>query len=104
MYIYIYIYTLTQSPRTGTKATRKKHIVQPTGLGARSSTCRQWDGEEKNNYCNKLIIKPNVDENVITDPMTTLEEGRTFYSKRYSDKNNHISTHLREEISDIFTI
>ena len=44
-YIYIYIYLLTQS-WTGTKVIRKKHITQPTGDGACSSTCCQWDGED----------------------------------------------------------
>ena len=44
---YIYIYILTQSFWTGTKVIRRKHIVQPTGFGAYSSTCCQWDGEEK---------------------------------------------------------
>ena len=32
-------YTLTQSFWTGTKVIRSKHIVQPTGFGAYSSTC-----------------------------------------------------------------
>ena len=45
-YIYIYIYTLTQSFWTGTKVIRRKHIIQPTGFGACSSTCCQWDGED----------------------------------------------------------
>ena len=46
--IHIYIYTciLTQSFWTGTKVIRRKHIVQPTGFGACSSTCCQWDGED----------------------------------------------------------
>ena len=43
---YIYTYILTQSFWTGTKVIRKKHIVQPTGFGACSSTCCQWDGED----------------------------------------------------------
>ena len=43
---YIYIYILTQSFRTGTKVIRGKHIIQPTGFGACSSTCCQWDGED----------------------------------------------------------
>ena len=42
----IYIYILTQSFWTGTKVIRRKHIVQPTGFGACSSTCCQWDGED----------------------------------------------------------
>ena len=60
IYIYIYIYTsynrthirnaymyiLTQSFWAGTKVIRRKHIVQPTGFGACSSTCCQWDGED----------------------------------------------------------
>ena len=44
--IYLYIYILTQSFWTGTKVIRRKHIVQPTGFGACSSTCCQWDGED----------------------------------------------------------
>ena len=43
---YIYIYILTQSFWTGTKVIRRKHIMQPTGFGACSSTCSQWDGED----------------------------------------------------------
>ena len=46
MHIYIYIYILTQSFWTGTKVIRRKHIIQPTGFGACSSTCCQWDGED----------------------------------------------------------
>ena len=45
-YIYIYTYILTQSFWTGTKVIRRKHIVQPTGFDACSSTCCQWDGED----------------------------------------------------------
>ena len=45
-YTSIYIYILTQSFWTGTKVIRRKHIVQPTGFGACSSTCCQWDGED----------------------------------------------------------
>ena len=41
-----YIYVLTQSFWTGTKVIRRKHIIQPTGFGACSSTCCQWDGED----------------------------------------------------------
>ena len=44
--IYIYIYILTQSFWTGTKVISRKHIVQPTGFGACSWTCCQWDGED----------------------------------------------------------
>ena len=43
-------------------------------------------------------------ENFITDPIEILEEGRTIYNRLYSDNDNHISNHLREEISDKFTI
>ena len=39
MHIYI-----TQSFWTGTKVIRRKHIVQPIGFDACSSTCCQWDG------------------------------------------------------------
>ena len=46
IYTYIYTYILTQSFWTGTKVIRRKHIVQPTGFGACSSTCYQWDGED----------------------------------------------------------
>ena len=35
---HIYIYILTQNFWTGTKVIRRKHIVQPTGFGACSST------------------------------------------------------------------
>ena len=42
----IYIYILTQSFWTGTNVIRKKHIIQPTGFGACSSNCCQWDGED----------------------------------------------------------
>ena len=45
-YIYICTYILTQSLWTVTKVIRRKHIVQPTGFGACSSTCCQWDGED----------------------------------------------------------
>ena len=38
IYIYIYIYILTQSFWTGTKVIGRKHIIQPTGFGACSST------------------------------------------------------------------
>ena len=44
--IYVYIYILTQSFWTGAKVIRRKRIVQPTGFGACSSTCCQWDGED----------------------------------------------------------
>ena len=44
--IYIFIYLLTQSFWTGTKVIRRKHIIQPTGFGACSSTYCQWDGED----------------------------------------------------------
>ena len=43
---YIYIHILTQSFWTGTKVIGRKHIIQPTGFGACSSTCCQWDGED----------------------------------------------------------
>ena len=46
VHTYIYTYILTQSFWTGTKVIRRKHIVQPTGFGACSSTCCQWDGED----------------------------------------------------------
>ena len=36
--------------------------------------------------------------------MEILEEGRTFYNRLYSDNDNHISHHIREEISNKFTI
>ena len=41
----VHTYIFTQSFWTGTKVIRRKHIVQPTGFGACSSTCCQWDGE-----------------------------------------------------------
>ena len=40
------IYILTQRFWTGTKVIRRKHIIQPTGFSACSSTCWQWDGED----------------------------------------------------------
>ena len=43
-------------------------------------------------------------ENVITDPVEILEEGRTFYNRLYSDNDNHISNHIQEDISNKFTI
>ena len=42
----MHTYILTQSFRAGTNVIRRKHIIQPTGLGACSSTCCQWDGED----------------------------------------------------------
>ena len=33
----------------GTKVIRRKHIIQPTGFGACSSTYCQWDGEKERN-------------------------------------------------------
>ena len=45
-YLYIYTYILTPSLWTGTKVIRRKHIIQPTGFGACSSTRCQWDGED----------------------------------------------------------
>ena len=46
VHTYTYTYILTQSFKTGTQVIRRKHIVQPTGFGACSSTCCQWDGED----------------------------------------------------------
>ena len=43
IYIYIYMYVLTQSFWTGTKVIWRKLIIQPTGFGACSSICCQWD-------------------------------------------------------------
>ena len=34
------------SIRTRTKVIRRKHIIQPTGFGAYSSTCCLWEGED----------------------------------------------------------
>ena len=45
VYIYICIYILTQSFWMETKVIKRKHIIQPTGFGACSSTWCQWDGE-----------------------------------------------------------
>ena len=39
IYYILYIYILTRSFWAGTKVIRRKHIVQPTGFGACSSTC-----------------------------------------------------------------
>ena len=44
-YIYIHIYQ-HKNFWMGTKVNRRKHIIQPTGVGACSSTCCQWDGED----------------------------------------------------------
>ena len=33
-------------PRARTKFIRRKHVIQPTGFGAYSSTCFWWDGED----------------------------------------------------------
>ena len=41
-----YIYISTQSFWMGSKVIWRKHIIQPTGFGACSSTCCQWDGED----------------------------------------------------------
>ena len=45
IYIYIYIYINTEL-LDGNKVHQEKHIIQPTGFGACSSTCCQWDGED----------------------------------------------------------
>ena len=42
-YIYIYINTELLD---GNKCHQRKHIIQTTGFGARSSTCCHWDGED----------------------------------------------------------
>ena len=34
------------SARARTKVVRRKHIIKPTGSGAYSSTCFQWEGED----------------------------------------------------------
>ena len=41
-----YICILTQSFWMGTTVIRRKHIIQPPGFGACSSTSFQWDGED----------------------------------------------------------
>ena len=41
-----YIYILTHNFWVGTNVIRRKHIIQPTGFGACSSTCCQCDGED----------------------------------------------------------
>ena len=41
-----FIYILTQSFWTWTKVIRRKHIIQPTGFGAGSSTCCHGDGDD----------------------------------------------------------
>ena len=46
VHTYIYTYISTQSFWTGTNVMRRKHIIQPTGFGACSSTRCQWDGED----------------------------------------------------------
>ena len=69
IYVYIYIYILTQSFWTGTKVIRRKHIIQPTGFGACSSTCCQWDGEDvpapwerSNSHLPVRVQKPCVNQ------------------------------------------
>ena len=66
----------------------------------------QWTEGEKilrvfSDVKKKLLQKTNhlfnVGKNVITDPMQFLEEGRTFYDRLYSDNDNHISNHIRED-------
>ena len=42
----IYIHILTKRFRSGTKIIRRKDIIQPTGFGACSSICRQWDADD----------------------------------------------------------
>ena len=50
----------TQSFWTETKVIRRKHIVQPTGFGACSSTCCQWDGEDVPAPWERSISHPPV--------------------------------------------
>ena len=63
-----HIYLLTQSFWTETKVIRRKHIIQPTGFGACSSTCCQWDGEdvpapwERSNSHPPVLVKKSVVE------------------------------------------
>ena len=45
-HLFIYIYILTHSFWAETRVIRRKHIIKPSGLGACSSTCCQWDGED----------------------------------------------------------
>ena len=57
---------------------------------------------EKHNYCNKLITKLKVGENLITDPIQILDEGQTFYQNLYSENVGHDESHMRE-IGNTFT-
>ena len=57
---------------------------------------------EKHNYCNKLITKLKVDENLITDPIQISHEGQNFYQNLYSENVGHDESHMRE-IGNTFT-
>ena len=57
---------------------------------------------EKHNYCNKLITKLKVGENLITDPIQILDEGQNFYQNLYSENVGHDESHMRE-IGNTFT-
>ena len=67
----------------------------------------QWteDGEtnssyflrlEKNNYCNKLISKLQVDNKLITNAKEILNEEKHFYEKLYSNPKDHCNEKTRE--------
>ena len=57
---------------------------------------------EKHTYCNKLITKLKIDENLITDPIQILDEGHNFYQNLYSENVGHDESHMRE-IGNTFT-
>ena len=57
---------------------------------------------EKRNYCNKLITKLKVDENLIIDPIQILNEGQNFYPNLFSENVGHDESHMRE-IGNTFT-
>ena len=50
---------------------------------------------EKHNYCNKLITKLKVEENLITDPIQILDEGRNFYRSLYLENVEYDEIHMR---------
>ena len=105
---YIYTCILTQSFWTGTKAIKRKHIVQPTGIGACSSTCCQWDGEEvpapweqsnshspvrvqkscvnpfiRYNICSRGVFISNTKLRIINVSKSINKEKQVFWSLQY---------------------
>ena len=56
----------------------------------------------KSNYCNKLITKLKVGDNVITDPIQILDEGHNFYRNLHLKNAGHNLIRL-SEIGTTFT-